>query len=79
MAKEIERTGIPVILLCNLVSTGVTTGANRIVPSVAITHPLGNPDMSPSAEKELRKKIIRKALNALQVNIEKETVFEREL
>jgi len=41
MTKEIERAGIPVVHICTVVPISLTVGANRIVPAVAIPHPLG--------------------------------------
>ena len=43
MVKEIERAGIPVVHMCTVVPISLTVGANRIVPTIAIPHPLGNP------------------------------------
>ena len=53
-----------------------TVGANRIVPAVAIPHPLGNPALTLEEEKEIRRKIVSKALEALQTPVEDQTVFE---
>jgi glycine reductase len=50
-------------------------GANRIVPAVAIPHPLGNPRLPLEEEKELRRNLLKKALAALQTPIEEQTVF----
>lgn len=77
MVKEIERAGIPVVHICTVVPISLTVGANRIVPAVAIPHPLGNPLLSPVDEKALRKKLVRKALAALQTEVEEQTVFEK--
>jgi len=54
----------------------LTVGANRIVPAVAIPHPLGNPELPEDEERELRLSLVRKALRALQTEVEKQTVFE---
>jgi glycine reductase complex component B subunit gamma len=75
MAKEIERAGIPVAHICSIITISQTVGANRIVPAVAIPHPLGNPRLSPDEEKELRRNLLKKALAALQTSIEEQTVF----
>jgi len=75
MAKEIERAGIPVAHICSIITISQTVGANRIVPAVAIPHPLGNPGLPPEEEKELRRNLLRKALAALQTPIEEQTVF----
>jgi len=52
-----------------------TVGANRIVPAVAIPHPLGDPTKSEKEEKLLRRTMVEKALNALMTKIEDQTVF----
>lgn len=75
MAKEIERAGIPVVHICSIITISQTVGANRIVPAVAIPHPLGNPRLPPEEERGLRKNLLRKALAALQTPIEEQTVF----
>jgi glycine reductase len=75
MAKEIERAGIPVAHVCSIITISQTVGANRIVPAVAIPHPLGNPKLPLAEEKELRRNLLKKALDALQTPIEEQTVF----
>jgi betaine reductase len=75
MAKEIERAGIPVAHVCSIITISQTVGANRIVPSVAIPHPLGNPKLPLVEEEELRGNLLKKALDALQTPIEGQTVF----
>ncbi len=75
MAKEIERAGIPVAHICSIITISQTVGANRIVPAVAIPHPLGNPVLPPLEEKELRRNLLKKALAALQTTIQEQTVF----
>jgi len=76
MVKEIERAGLPVVHMCTVVPISLTVGANRIVPTVAIPHPLGNPALNPEDEKALRRKLVEKALRALQTEVEDQTVFE---
>ena len=57
MVKEIERAGIPVVHMCTVTPISMTVGANRIVPTIAIPHPLGNPALSPEEEKAIRRKL----------------------
>lgn len=76
MVKEIEKTGIAVVHICTVVPISLTVGANRIVPAIAIPHPLGNPSLSKEDEKKLRRGIIDKALEALTTEISEQTVFE---
>ena len=76
MVKEIERTGIPVVHVCTVVPISLTVGANRIVPAVAIPYPLGNPALEIGEEKKLRRRLVEKALRALQTEVTEQTVFE---
>lgn len=76
MLKEIERAGLPIVHMCTIVPISKTVGANRIVPTVAIPHPLGNPTLSPADEKALRRKLVEKALRALETPVDDQTVFE---
>lgn len=76
MVKEIERAGIPVVHICTVVPISLTVGANRIVPAIAIPHPLGNPALDEKDEKALRRKLVEKCLNALKTEVDKQTVFE---
>ena len=75
MVKEIERAGFPVVHMCTVVPISLTGGANRIIPTVAIPYPLGNPALSMADEKELRRKLVKKALKALETPVSEQTVF----
>jgi len=76
MVKEIERAGIPVVHMCTVTPISLTVGANRIVPTVAIPYPLGNPALSAEEEYAIRKKLVERALDALSTEVEEQTVFE---
>ena len=54
----------------------MTVGANRIVPTIAIPHPLGNPALEKEEEYKLRRELVEKALVALQTEVEDQTIFE---
>ncbi len=75
MAKEFERRGIPTAFISTIVPLAESIGPNRIIPGKAITHPLGDPMLSRSEEKEFRRLIVRRALEALQTDIQGQTVF----
>ena len=45
MVKAIEAAGLPVVHMCTVTPISMTVGANRIVPTIAIPHPLGNPEL----------------------------------
>ena len=76
MVKGIEAYGIPVVHIATVVPISLTVGANRIVPAIAIPHPLGNPALEPEEEYKLRKGLVEKALHALTVEVEDQTIFE---
>ena len=75
MVKEIERHGLPVVHMCTVVPISLTVGANRIVPTVSIPHPLGDPTLTKEDEKELRLRLVKKALKALSTEVSEQTVF----
>lgn len=76
MVKEIERAGIPVVHICTVTPISMTVGANRIVPAIAIPHPLGNPALTMEEEKAIRRDLLNKALTALSTEVDKQTIFE---
>ena len=76
MTKEFERNGLPTAHVCSIVPISKTVGANRIVPSVAIPHPLGDPSMSREDECALRRRLVEAALAALETEISEQTVFD---
>lgn len=76
MVKEIERAGIPVVHICTVTPISMTVGANRIVPAIAIPHPLGNPAITMDEEKAIRRNILDKALTALTTEVTGQTIFE---
>ena len=77
MVKEVERAGIPVVHMCTITPISMTVGANRIVPTVAIPHPLGNPTLDKDGEKKLRRKLVEEALKALTTEVDGQKVFDK--
>lgn len=76
MVKGVEATGLPVVHLCTVTPISMTVGANRIVPTIAIPHPLGNPALDKDEEYALRYKIVEKGLQALCTPVDGQTIFE---
>ena len=74
MVKEIERK-LPVVHMCTIVPISQTVGANRIVPTIARPHPLGDPAKTPEEEKVIRRSLVERALRALQTEVTGQTVF----
>lgn len=75
MVKEIERFGIPIVHMSTITTISESVGANRIVPTIAIPYPVGNPDLNKNSEYVLRKKMVERAVNALAVDVDKATQF----
>lgn len=77
MAREIENAaGIPVVQIATIVPIMVTVGSNRIVPGIAIPHPVGKPELGDVEDKKVRRKLLEKCLEAMVTPIEKQTIFK---
>lgn len=66
---------MPVVHMASIVPISESVGANRIIPTVAIPYPLGNPTLPEEEEMAVRRKLVEKALNALQTDVTEQTVF----
>jgi glycine reductase len=75
MVKEIERYGIPIVHMSTITTISESVGANRIVPTIAIPYPVGNPNLPENEEYTLRKKMVERALKALNTEIKEVTQF----
>ncbi|KEJ92616.1 glycine reductase complex protein B subunit gamma [Synergistes jonesii] len=75
MAKEIERAGIPIVVMCNLIDVAKTVGSNKIVPTVSVPYPLGDPTLSKEEEWALRYHRVGVALDALADDIKEAKVY----
>jgi glycine reductase len=75
MVKEIERAGFPIVHMCNIVPVSKTVGANRIVPTISIPYPLGDPETPKEEQWKLRHHRVKKALEALATDVTEQTVF----
>ena len=76
MVKEIERAGIPIVQMCNLLPVAKTVGSNRIVPTISIPYPLGDPATSKDEQWALRYHRVKVALESLATDIKEQTVFK---
>ena len=75
MVKEIERYGIPIVHMSTITTISESVGANRIVPTIAIPYPVGNPTLSEEMEADLRDKLVLRAFKALETEITETTQF----
>lgn len=76
MVKEVEAAGFPVVHMCNIVPVSQTVGANKIVPTISIPYPLGDPKTSKEEQWKLRKHRVEVALDALTQDAQEQTVYK---
>ena len=62
--------------MCNLVPVSLTVGANRIVPTISIPYPLGDPGTPKNEQWKLRYHRVGVALEALTTDVTEQTVFK---
>ncbi len=72
---EIERSGLVTAVVTSMTPVALMVGPYRVIPGTGIAHPLGNPALNISKEKELRRSIVEKALEALQTNLTEQKLF----
>ena len=77
ITKELERNGIPTVQITTMTPIALMIGSNRIIPGAGIMHPVGNAELEPEEEHRLRRAIVRQALNALDMEIQSQQLFER--
>jgi glycine reductase len=61
--------------MATIITISQSVGANRIVPTVAIPHPTGDPAMERSNEEKLRMDMVERAVYALSQPVTEVTVF----
>ena len=76
MTREIEKAGITIVQMANLIPVARTVGVNRIVPTISIPYPLGDPATPKEVQHALRYHRVGVALDALSTEIEEPRLFE---
>jgi betaine reductase len=51
-------------------------GAPRIVPGRGIPYPSGDPNLPPPAEQDWRRRLVQRALDAVETAVERPMIFE---
>ena len=67
---------MPIVQMANLIPVAKTVGANRMVPTISIPYPLGDPATTAAEQWKLRYHRVGVALDALSTAIAEQTVFE---
>jgi glycine reductase len=57
----------------------LTVGSNRIVPGIAIPHPVGDPFADKAVDKAKRRTVLLKAFEAMTTDINEQTIFKTDL
>ncbi len=66
---------MPVGVITAMTMLSKQLGANRVVTGTKIPHPCGDPNLSPEADKSLRREIVNTALKSIQTEVKGPTVF----
>ncbi len=65
--------------MCNLIPVATTVGANKIVPTISIPYPLGDPQTPKEVQWKLRYHRVGVALDSLTADIKEQTVFRTKI
>lgn len=76
MTREIERAGITIVQMANLIPVAKTVGVNRLVPTISIPYPLGDPATPKEEQFKLRYHRVGVALDALTEDIKEPKLFK---
>lgn len=63
------------MFVTSLPTIAAMVGANRILRGQAITAPFGDPTLSSAAELALRRRIVERALEMLETDVEPTTIW----
>jgi glycine reductase complex component B subunit gamma len=64
----LEKAGIPTVQITSAMPIAKMVGANRLVLGNGIVHVVGDAKLSAEQEKEVRRQLVQKALNALEAD-----------
>jgi glycine reductase len=76
MVKEIEKAGFPIVQMANLIPVALSVGSNKMVPTISIPYPLGDPSTPKEEQYKLRYHRVGVALDALTTDVDDQTVFK---
>lgn len=55
--------------MATITTISQSVGANRIVPTIAIPYPVGNPTLEEEKENEVRQTLVKNALDSLRKEV----------
>jgi glycine reductase len=66
---------LPTVQICTMTPIAEMVGSNRVVQGNGIVHPVGETGASVEQERQLRRRIIERALEALRTPVDAPTLF----
>jgi glycine reductase len=75
MTQEIERVGIPTVIITSLDTVAESMACSRIVRGAGVMHVTGDPDLTAEEERNWRRRLVGTALKALRTRVEGPTIF----
>ena len=75
MAQEIERAGIPTVIITSLDTVARSMGCWRIVRGAGVMHVTGDPSLTPAEEVRWRRRLLERALQSLEDRVTEPTVY----
>jgi len=76
MAKELEREGVPTVVVTSLTEVALKVGANRVVRGAGFSAPCGRPGLDAAAESRFRLALVRRAVTTLTAPVDRPTLFD---
>ena len=76
MAKELEREGLPTVIVTSLTDVALKVGANRVLRGTSFSSPCGRPGLDAAAERRFRLALVRRAVAALATPVDGPTLFD---
>jgi glycine/betaine/sarcosine/D-proline reductase family selenoprotein B len=75
MAQEIERAGIPTVIITSLDTVAHSMGCWRIVRGAGVMHVTGDPSLTPAEEVRWRRRLLERALQSLEDRVTEPTIY----
>lgn len=64
--------------MATITTISESVGANRIVPTIAIPYPVGNPELGDKEDAQIRDELVERAIRALSTEVASPTIFKKQ-
>ena len=79
MTQEIERAGIPTVIITSLDTVAESMACSRIIRGAGVMHVTGDPELSEEEERNWRRRLVDGALRALETSVDGPTIFPTDI